>query len=193
MPQPHSPGVIAVRLIVFAGLTLYGASANAADTASEGTQTQPVQLPDVVVTGSRLPLVAEQSAQDVHIYDRARIEVSGQATVTDFLATLPEVSLNSVESTNGATTVRLRGAPRGSVLVLINGHRAQAVTGLASPFGFFDLNTIPLSMVERIEVLPTGSSAIYGGDALAGVHPRDHRVTRRASENRFRAILANST
>ena len=43
------------------------------------------------------------------------------------------------------------------------------MTADAALIGFFDLNTIPLSMVERIDVLPTGSSAIYGGEALAGV------------------------
>ena len=127
------------------------------------------QTEQVTITGTRLPLAATQSAQDVRIYERPRIEQSGQSTVTDFLATLPEVSLNSVESTNGGTTVRVRGAIRGSVLVLINGRRIQPVTGGVAPFGFFDLNTIPLALVERIEVLPSGSSAIYGGDALAGV------------------------
>src|SRR6202008_3470971 len=45
----------------------------------------------------------------------------------------------------------------------------EPVSGSPALFGFFDLNTIPLSLVERIEVLPTGSSAIYGGEALAGV------------------------
>jgi len=133
------------------------------------SESRPVPLQEVAVTGSRLTPAEAQSSQDVRIYDRPRIERSGQSTVTDFLNTLPEVSLNSMESTNLATTVRLRGAVRGSVLVLINGRRSQAVTGGAANNGFFDLNMIPLSMVERIEVLPTGSSAVYGGDALAGV------------------------
>src|SRR5882672_304688 len=124
------------------------------------------RIETLVVTGTRL---REQSAQEVRIYDRSRIEHSGQTTVADFLATVPEVSLNSLESTYGATTVRLRGATEGSTLVLINGRRTQAVTGSAALVGFFDLNTIPLSMVERIDVLPDGSSAIYGGEALAGV------------------------
>ena len=82
---------------------------------------------------------------------------------------MPEVSLNSLESTFVSTTVRLRGAREGSTLILINGRRTQPVSGVAAPFGFFDLNTIPLSMVERVDVLPTGSSAVYGGEALAGV------------------------
>src|SRR4029077_3600004 len=100
----------------------------------------------------RLPEAAGQSAQDIHTYDRERIDRSGQTTVSAFLATLPEVSLNSVESSNLSTTVRLRGAVQGSPLILINGRRTQPVTGGAAFAGYFDLNTIPLSFVERIEI-----------------------------------------
>ena len=165
---------------MFSAAVLSPLSANAADTESDRAddtklssgrtaQPEPAHLEGIVVVGSRLPAAEAQSAQDIHIYDRERIEVSGQTTVTEFLASLPEVSLNSSESTFLATSVRLRGAAEGSALILINGRRTQAVTGGAAPFGFFDLNMIPLSLVERIEVLPTGSSAIYGGDALAGM------------------------
>ena len=123
----------------------------------------------IVVTGSRLPAAEAQTMQDVHIYPRERIEQSDKASLSEFLATLPEVSLNSVESTDISTTVKLRGADRGTALILLNGRRTESVTGSAGQNGYFDLNTIPLSMVERIEILPAGSSAIYGGQALAGV------------------------
>src|SRR3546814_7200006 len=62
----------------------------------------------------------------------------------------------------------MRGLPRGTTLVLINGRRAGDSASYSSS-GQFDLSTIPLSLVERIEVLPSGSSAIYGGDGLDGV------------------------
>ncbi|HEU5258766.1 MAG TPA: TonB-dependent receptor [Vicinamibacterales bacterium] len=183
MPHLHSAPGIALRLFVLAGLALCGTSGEAAeadsnhatpphDTKLSGGRTgqpEPAQLEGVVVVGSRLPESAGQSAQDIHIYDRERIDRSGQTTVTDFLATLPEVSLKSVESSNLSTTVRLRGAVQGSPLILINGRRAQPVTGGAAFGGYFDLNTIPLSLVERIDILPVASSAIYGGEGLAGV------------------------
>jgi iron complex outermembrane receptor protein len=138
--------------------------------AEDERETAPVPEGEkVVVTGTRLRPAEAQDAQDVHVYDRERIERSGMSTLGAFLATVPEASLNSSESTFGATTIRLRGAREGSTLILLNGRRTQAVTGGAALIGFFDLNTIPLSMVERIDVLPTGSSAIYGGEALAGV------------------------
>lgn len=123
----------------------------------------------IEVAGSRLPRTATEGAQDVKIYSKERIESSGQRSVAAFLGTLPEISLNSAEGTSIATTVRLRGLPGGNTLILINGRRVQSTSGTAATNGFFDLNIIPLAAVERIEVLPTGSSAIYGGDALAGV------------------------
>jgi iron complex outermembrane receptor protein len=126
----------------------------------------PQAVETILVTGTRLGL---NSFQEVRTYDRERIDASGQTTVADFLATVPEVSINSLESTYGATSVRLRGAREGSTLILVNGRRTQASTGGAALIGFFDLNTLPLSMIERIDVQPTGSSAVYGGEALAGV------------------------
>ena len=158
-------------MLALAGLALVGAPLRAADVDNDAQakRTPTEQLEKIVVVGSRLPAAEAQTAQDVHIYERERIEQSGQSTVAEFLATLPEVSLAAPENATGATPVRLRGAIFGSALVLINGRRVQAVTGGAAVFGFFDVDTIPLSLVERIEILPTGSSAIYGGDALAGV------------------------
>src|SRR3546814_7089757 len=67
-----------------------------------------------------------------------------------------------------STTIQLRGLPKGTTLVLINGRRAGDSASY-SDSGQFDLSTIPLALVERIEVLPAGSSAVYGGDGLAGV------------------------
>ncbi len=64
----------------------------------------------VVVTSTRLKLKSGELAQHAHVYERQRIEESSQSTVTDFLQTLPEVSLNSVEPSFLAPTVRLRGA-----------------------------------------------------------------------------------
>ena len=158
--------------IALAGLWIGGAALAPGQALAEepGAQTQAgaeQTSQEIIVTGTRLRRAA--IGQDVHVYERQRIEESGQSTVTDFLNTLPEVSLNSVESTYLGTTARLRGAIPGSALVLINGRRSQDVTGGVATVGFFDLNTIPLAFVQRIEVLPTGSSAIYGGDALAGV------------------------
>jgi iron complex outermembrane receptor protein len=131
-----------------------------------------VQLEEVVVTGSRIPTHAKEGAQDVKSYTKEQIEQSGQTTVSDFLNTLPSISVALTEgglrTISGATTVQLRGLPIGTTLVLINGRRVEA-SGLEINQNFFDLNNIPLAAVERVEVIADGSSAIYGSDAVAGV------------------------
>jgi len=131
-----------------------------------------VELEEIVVAGSRLGATATQSAQPTRLLSSEYIQRSGAATVAQVLNTLTEVSVNAsgsnVANTYGASTVQLRGLPIGTTLVLINGRRIES-TGVQATSGYFDLNTIPLAAVERVEVLPSGSSAVYGGDALAGV------------------------
>ena len=137
----------------------------------QGSKKKALQLEEVIVTGSRIPQAANGSAQEIKVYTREQIDRSGQTTVFDFLNTLPEVSVSNTNSSlqnfAGATTVQLRGLPVGTTLVLINGHRVEAVGGFFN--SFFDLNNIPAPAVERIEILPVGSAAIYGSDAIAGV------------------------
>jgi iron complex outermembrane recepter protein len=129
-------------------------------------------LEEIVVTGSRIQTEAQDSAYDVQVYDRAVIDQSGQTNVAGFLNTIPAVSVsvseNGLQTTGGGTTVQLRGLPIGTTLILINGRRTQTSSTETSP-EFFDLNTIPVAAVERIEVIAEGASAIYGSDAIAGV------------------------
>ena len=134
---------------------------------------QAVELQAVV--GSRIPQSAKDSAVPVNVYSKQKIDESGATSIADFLNTLPQVSVqNTTTGDNqqfaGATTVQLRGLPAGTTLVLLNGRRVESSTGMvAGHQGFFDLSSIPLGAIERIEVMPSGSSAIYGGDALGGV------------------------
>jgi iron complex outermembrane receptor protein len=129
---------------------------------------------EIVVTGSRLTPPGKEGAQDVLVYSRKQIDNSGQSSVSDFLNTITDVSVSTTgggeQTFAGAGTARLHGLPVGTTLILING-RPVETTGGQSFFGvnIFDLNSIPLAAVERIEVLPSGSSAIYGSDGLAGV------------------------
>jgi iron complex outermembrane receptor protein len=94
-----------------------------------------------------------------------------QSTIAQVLNSLPEVSVGFTESINegefGATTVQLHGMPAGTTLILLNGRRLES--GGSNLGKFFDLNSIPVGLIDRIEVLPMGSSAIYGSDGLAGV------------------------
>ena len=135
-------------------------------------QPDPTQLETIEVTGSRLARTTLEGPVPVNIYSREQIENSGQLTLVDFLNTLPEVSVGNPE--NGAnqvgqTTVSLRGLPVGATLVLLNGRRLEGGSFTYIQGSYFDLNNIPSGLIERIEIVPQGSSAVYGSDALAGV------------------------
>ena len=126
---------------------------------------------DITVTGTRLKQAV--NGFPLNSYSRAKIEASGQPNIGTFLSTLNEVSVvtpsaGAYSTTNGNTSVQLRGLPIGTTLTLINGRRVQSF-GSSSGALIFDLNSIPFEAIERVDVVPVGSSAIYGGDALAGV------------------------
>jgi iron complex outermembrane receptor protein len=128
-------------------------------------------LGKVEVTGSRLKRIDAEGPTPVNVYTRGDIERSGQPTLERFLSSLNEASISPGEGasaqTTGQGTVQLRGLPVGSTLVLLNGRRMQAVG--SSSANFFNINLIPVAAIERVEIVPVGSSAVYGGDALAGV------------------------
>ncbi|MGH3711689.1 MAG: TonB-dependent receptor domain-containing protein, partial [Pseudonocardiaceae bacterium] len=149
--------------------------------ASSSQEESIAELEKLVVVGSRLGSSPVESAMPIKVITRDQIERSGAGNIAQVISYLSEVSINNSGdrpignndgiSGNGNTnssTVQMRGLPRGTTLVLINGRRAGE-TAAYSDTGQFDLSTVPLSLVERIEVLPAGSSAVYGGDALAGV------------------------
>lgn len=132
---------------------------------------------EVVVPGSRLPLprsvVGPQGAIDapvpVTVFDREKIESLGGNSVGDLLRYLPQQPyLNAEDPRTGAQFADLRGLGVDSTLVLINGRRTFASSVGVGSNGF-DLNSLPLTAVERIEVLSDSASAIYGTDAIAGV------------------------
>lgn len=164
------------RLLQGTGLTLTvqsdGALVVRPAPARSGASAEPDSMQKIEVTGSRLRRIDRDAAVPLNVYSREDIEKSGQPSLGRFLAGLNEVSMGQGEgafssATQGQGNVQLRGLPLGSTLVLVNGRRMQAVG--SSSANFFNLNLIPLTAVERIEVVPVGSSAVYGGDALAGV------------------------
>lgn len=136
-------------------------------------------MEEMVVTGSNIRGIAPDSSP-LFVFERDEIERSGFGTVEQLLEVLPQnFGGGAAPDTSGtvddvdavanfgrrASTVNLRGLGADSTLVLINGRRL-APTGNAS---FVDISVIPLSAVERVEVLTDGASAIYGSDAVGGV------------------------
>ena len=154
-------------------LTLFPAVALVATSAI--AQQQPAKVEKIEVTGSNIKRVDTETAAPVQIITREEIERTGQATVAEVLRNIPANMGSFSESfTNsfapGASGISLRGLGQKTTLVLINGRRTSGY-GFAQNLQdtFVDLNSIPNSAVERVEILRDGASAIYGSDAIAGV------------------------
>ncbi|PQA89601.1 TonB-dependent receptor [Hyphococcus luteus] len=123
--------------------------------------------PDIiVVTGTSIKGVAP-AGSPVTVFEREDILNSGQTTLSGFLRTIPQNLSSEISGLTGDRSIDLRGLGDENTLVLINGRRVSA--GSLSGVGAADVSAIPSSMVERIEILPDGASAIYGADAVGGV------------------------
>lgn len=157
----HNNSVVskAVRFALIAGATTAAWSAPVAF-AADGDEVERIE-----VTGSRIRQTDIEGANPVTVVSRAEMEKMGITDVGDLIQKLPAMSGSPLATTvnnggSGAVTVNLRGMGSIRTLVLINGRRT--VDG-------GDFQTIPSNMIERIEILKDGASAIYGADAVAGV------------------------
>ncbi|MFC5582799.1 TonB-dependent receptor plug domain-containing protein [Rhodanobacter terrae] len=191
---PHNRLALALSSALFATLSLGSAAAHAQDQAAGTTtatgnkapaadQAQPEAatpnkaktLKAVVVTGSLIRRVDAETSSPVVMVDRAAISNSGKPTLGDVLQQLPSISGNAtnpqnnsngggvasplLEGGDGASRISLRGLGTNRTLVLIDGQRMANA----------DVNMIPQSMIQRVDVLPEGASTVYGSDAIAGV------------------------
>ncbi|MFV5404908.1 MULTISPECIES: TonB-dependent receptor [unclassified Acinetobacter] len=145
--------------------------AHAADE-PENSATQPTKVQKVTVTGSSIKGVAAQSASPITVLKVEDLVNQGVTTVEEALNRVSAnqagfaVSQNIGKSNTSGSSANLRGIGTDKTLILLNGRRLAN-----SPFSTSEvnLNIIPLAMVERIEVLRDGASAVYGADAIAGV------------------------
>lgn len=127
---------------------------------------------EVVVTGSRIRTSVEDTPRPISMINRLDIELSGMETVADVLRNSNYNSAGSYSESSGSSfgqiaLVSLRGLGADRTAILINGRRVPGnpLTGTAA----VDLNAIPLSAVERMEILTDSASAVYGADAIGGV------------------------
>ena len=149
----------------------------------------PVTLTDpettITVTGSRI--ASGDPTVDVTVITAADIRARGVTSVEELIRTLPQNVATIGAITNerargplkqgnapvselgslGVSAANLGGAGAGNTLILVNGRRIAGAAGIQD--GFVNLNNIPLSAVERVEISTTGASAIYGADAIGGV------------------------
>ncbi|MGE5625269.1 MAG: TonB-dependent receptor plug domain-containing protein [Bacillota bacterium] len=140
--------------------------------ASNANQTSTAQLGKIEVTGTRIKRTDVETAQPVTIITAAQLKQTGLTSIGDILQTVTQAgaSLNTTFNNggNGRTNIDLRFLGPQRVLVLVNGRRW--ITGLGGPGQQgVDLNQIPVSVIDHVEILQDGASAIYGSDAIAGV------------------------
>ena len=131
------------------------------------------ELEEVVVTGSRIKRTLNTASQETLTITAEDMAIAGDVSVADALRTSNLNSLGSFResSGNGAqsnATINLRGVGASRSLVMINGRRVTGSPSLGGG-GSVNLNMIPFSAVDRIEVIADGASAVYGSDAVAGV------------------------
>ena len=163
-------------LAIFTGLALSMNFALAQEDDADEEDEEALELRDVRVTGSRLNRPPSELSGNLIVLDRDAIRASGELTLARVLRQLPQnvnatnetfgSDFNGTTNKTGASTVNLRSLGSESTLILVDGRRV-GYSGLFG--GVTDISTIPLSMVERIEILLDGASAVYGSDAVGGV------------------------
>ncbi len=163
----------AVSCIIAASTTGFAGQVLAQD------EDDPALLESVAVTGSRIRHDVYAASQPVDIIVPETAAVQGVSSVSQLLQTStvaagsPQVTAASSTAFvqaggTGAQTLSLRGLGANRTLVLLNGRRAGPA-GTRGEVSSFDFNVLPLSVIERVEILKDGASSIYGSDAVAGV------------------------
>lgn len=145
----------------------------------ESEELEPLQVEEIVVTGTHIRGIAPDSSPTI-VFDRDAIDATGFQSTDLFVRSLPQnaggldsrtrslpsITGDSLSNSTFGTGVNLRALGPGTTLTLLNGQRLAAA-GLRG--AFTDISAIPLSAVERVEILTDGASAIYGADAIGGV------------------------
>jgi vitamin B12 transporter len=139
---------------------------------------QPTQLPDQVITATRVPTSIERLPASVTVIDRATIESRGYATLGEALAAVPGVAVVPSGGAGSQTSVFIRGSNSRHVLVLLDG---QPMADPSEPNAAFNFGDDSLADIERIEVVRGPASVYYGSGAIGGVI---NLITRRAPRDR---------
>src|SRR5215469_773500 len=140
-----------------------------------------VTIEEVIVTGSNIPTAEEVGPQPVYILNRDLISQLGVRSATDLLQVIPAVNGQSINDNlttigDGRTDINLRGLGSKETLVLQDGRRlaTDGFAGYKVGANHFltptvDFNSFPIGLIDHIDVLLDGASAIYGSDAIGGV------------------------
>jgi iron complex outermembrane recepter protein len=153
-------------------LALMGGVAALAATPASAQETQRIEI-----TGSAIKRIDAEGSLPVTVLRREEIERTGATSVADLIQRLPGMQGATTESTavggggGGFSGASIHNLTENRTLVLLNGRRLPSFGGqsLTGSSAAIDLNTLPLSAIDRVEVLTDGASALYGSDAIAGV------------------------
>lgn len=146
--------------------------------AQEAASDSDNMLEEVIVTGTRIKSAEPYtSTVPISVMDKTEMAASGEVGLGELIASLPyssgsenRVSTISQSFTTGTSNINLRTLGLGATLVLLNGRRMPLTPVWALDGSqFVDLSNLPMNLVERMEILKDGASALYGSDAIAGV------------------------
>jgi outer membrane cobalamin receptor len=131
---------------------------------------QTVDNGSIVVTGTRIARPDLQATSPITSVTAEQFDLTGTVTVETLLNDLPQFVPGNTRVSNNQggedfSTLDLRGLGAGRTLILVDGERVPA----SSTSGVVDIGTIPAGLIERVEVVTGGASAVYGSDAMAGV------------------------
>jgi iron complex outermembrane receptor protein len=182
-PERGSRAVAWACALMLSAMCLPAPSAHAADASNTAAATAATAataddaLPALSVTGTALRRIDAETALPVTVIRRAEIERSGARDLAELLQRLPAMQGFAPATTvtgndsHGYTSFSLHDLGDIYTLVLVNGQRVTPFGGQGANGGMagVDAQTLPLAMIERIEVLTDGASALYGADALGGV------------------------
>jgi iron complex outermembrane receptor protein len=157
-----------VRLALAFGVAATALPASQAFAADEEVE----EVERIEVTGSRIKRTDLESASPIEVISIGEFEDQGRISVADALRNVTSNSFGSFIPSSGSSaqsqsTVSLLGAGSDRTLVLLDGKRLAGSPSLGGSSA--NLSSIPMAAVERIEILKTGASAVYGSDAIAGV------------------------
>ncbi|MGB5335522.1 MAG: TonB-dependent receptor plug domain-containing protein, partial [Woeseiaceae bacterium] len=136
---------------------------------AQATDTGQEVIEEIVVTGSRISRRDFFSSSPISTIDRVALDAASQPTLEESLNQMPQITPDLERTANnpgdGTARVNLRGLGSNRTLVLLNGRRL-APSGVGTAV---DVNNLPQSLVERVEIITGGATTVYGSDAVAGV------------------------
>ena len=136
---------------------------------------------DIVVTATRVAVAAQDAPATVQVITSETLQNLGGKTVADALALVNGVAISDYGTAGGVKTISIRGLSAANVTILLDGYPLNDPED-----GLVDLSLLPLSSVDRIELVSGGASSFYGGNASGGVV---NIITRKAGEGLHVRVL----